>query len=209
MNKESVSRKGNFQLVYDDDIEKFGYVGALVLGRIRRRCDNPRGLCWEGIRGMSNGLGMHRKTVRGHVQKLDKAGVINVDWRDGRAPLVTMNKGGAKKYHPEKEHDEVVHSDTTPGETDTRVVHFDARGGVNGCHDDRVKETANETIKENTPDSSKTLIDAYGGLHFSAAYRWASKRFLNNGKADAYLLELHSKDEFPTMPECMSVGVER
>ena len=152
---------------------------------------------------MSNGLRMDRKTVRSHIVRLAELGAINVEWRDGRAPLITMNGGGGKEDHLEKDYPEVVQSTTRGGETTTRVGETAPGGGPNDTHDETINDTTNETIEDTTIDSSKTLIPAYGGRHYSAAYSWASKRFPNNGKADSYLLDLHSKGEFPSMERIM------
>lgn len=76
----------NFQLVTDDDINKYGPLGALVLARIRRRlnADDESGYCYERMSKIAKGLGMSDRTVRREITKLEEAGEIRREFRVGK-----------------------------------------------------------------------------------------------------------------------------
>lgn len=67
---------GHFTMVRDDDIEKYGLRAGIVLGLIRRRCDAPDGICWEGVRGMARRLRIHRNTICKIIDQLEESGEI-------------------------------------------------------------------------------------------------------------------------------------
>lgn len=82
---------GNFQPVYDIDIEKYGYKTAIVLARIRRRCDNPKGYCWESIPNMAKGLKMSVSVVRHIVHSLEESGEIVSHPQTGRSSHIFVS----------------------------------------------------------------------------------------------------------------------
>ena len=82
---------GNFQPVYDIDIEKYGYKTAIVLARIRRRCDSPKGYCWESIPNMAKGLKMSVSVVRHIVHSLEESGEIMSEPQTGKSSHIFVS----------------------------------------------------------------------------------------------------------------------
>ena len=83
MSKQSAR---NYTPVFDDLVPKFGTMGALVFGVIWRYCQMRDGTCHASYETLAGEIGVTEKTIRNHVAKLTKNGLIKLHDRKNGGP---------------------------------------------------------------------------------------------------------------------------